>query len=225
MAVADGVGGNYGGEIASKIVIDQCKKIFGQFVENPKTENLRKIIRSIYSQSREIFKESILQKNDLKNMGTTLTMVVGYKNEFVIGNIGDSRTYLIQHFQMKQITKDHSYLEEYKEQFPGVEIQEVMKVRLGHIITRSISNVDETIDIYPKDKQYFSLGEKDVLLLCSDGMIPDQLNSKEEFIAEMFSHSDSIKEFVNKIVKLAFEEGSKDNISVVAGCRNYSGNK
>ncbi len=217
MAVADGVGGNYGGETASKIAICQCKKAFYEFVKNPDEYNMKRTLQVISDNARRQISEAVAAKPILKNMGTTLTLVLGMKNYYVIGNIGDSRTYLNSDGWFQQLTNDHSYLNEYAEKFPEQEIDPVMKEQLKHIITRSITTHENRMDIFPSDAPFFQLRDGDRLLLCSDGLLPDKLTDNGEDLQTIIDNNKSAESAVKKLVEFAYEEGSRDNISVIIG--------
>ena len=217
LAVADGVGGNFGGETASKTAICQCKKYFNEFLKDPGEFKLKQVIKDIYMASVREITRTIHDKELLKNMGTTLTIVLGYKNKYVVGNIGDSRTYLIRDFHLNQITQDHSYLKEYQAKFPDEKIDGALKMQLGHIITRSINSKEEVIDIFPKDAMAYKLADRDLLLLCSDGLIIDDLTETRDFPESLIKTEKKVDKLVNRLIELAFEKGSRDNISVVIG--------
>ncbi len=217
MAVADGVGGNYGGETASKIAICQCKKAFHEFVKNPDEYAMKRIIKSICDKASKKISEAITGTPVLKNMGTTLTMVLGTKNYYVVGNIGDSRTYLSSDGRLRQLTIDHSYLNEYAEKFPDQEIDPVIKEQLKHIITRSITAQTNNLDIFPDDRPFFQLHDSDRLLLCSDGLLTDKLADNDNNFQPLMEREESVEDTVKKLVEMAFEEGSRDNISVIIG--------
>jgi len=217
MAVADGIGGNFGGEIASKIVITQCKKIFHQVSDHPNVYNIKNLVRQIYDFSQKVFCKVSKRKPVLKNMGTTLTIVIGYKNQFIVGNIGDSKTFLIRNNELEQLSRDHSYLQEYKEKFPDEEILEIVKKQLGSVITKSVTCGEDQIDIFPTKSHFFKLLEGDLILLCSDGLIIDELGLDSDFFSEMKQTGKNSKEIVNILISRAYDLGSKDNISTIIG--------
>ena len=104
LAVADGMGGAGGGEIASQIVIDTCRERFELFSNSPDPGSLEKEITELVSLSQQRIRERYTKEADLKGMGTTLTIVLGAAEEYVVGNIGDSRTYLLSGGSLKQLT-------------------------------------------------------------------------------------------------------------------------
>ena len=215
MVVADGVGGNYGGEFASRIVITQCKKQFGKFIENPDPFMFKKHVNAIYLDSINVMSKISQRNKKFQNMSTTLTIVIGTKEKYIVGNIGDSRTCLLKNTNLQQISVDHSYLQEYKDKYPDEEIPETLKQQLGRVITRSVCTKEEVLDIFPMDSYFYILENNDALLLCSDGLILDELLVDENYISSLPKKSE--KEFVKRIIGDAFAKGSMDNISAVYG--------
>lgn len=217
MAVSDGVGGSYGGEIASEIVVCQCRDVFLEFAEKPDIYNGKFIIRQIYFRSHKNIVNEIKKNPKLKDMGTTLTLVLGYNDRYVVGNIGDSRTYLISNDKINKITRDHSYLQEYMDQFANGEIPPMIARQLGHIITRSISSIQEEIDIYPSNFNYFKVKDNEIFLLCSDGLFTDIVHPDSHFIIDELNCSKSMEEFVENLIEKSLHMGSMDNISTIVG--------
>lgn len=214
MAVADGVGGNSGGDIASNLTTSACKSVFEKFAKNPKTSTLKSAIAEIYQIAHHEIVEMGKQDEKLKGMATTLTIIIGYKDHYISGNIGDSRTYFVKDGNMTLITKDHSYIQEYKDKYPDLPIDPFIKSQLGHVITRSLNAELEKIDVLPLTQEYFTLNSDELFLLCSDGLQPDDL---VEILPKIYNESNTIVDFVNEIVEFAYDNGSRDNISVIVG--------
>lgn len=216
LAVADGVGGSLGGDIASNLTTAVCKAQFHELTKNPDVVDLKSVVSQIYSDSHVEILEMSRGDEKLKNMATTLTLVVGYKGNYVIGNIGDSRTYSYKYGNFIQLTKDHSYIQEYCDKFPDLTIDPFVKSQLGHVITRALNNETEKIDILPLTAEYYTMKDDELLLLCSDGLMPDELTME---IDNIFDNSSSIIEFVDQLVDFAYDKKSRDNISVIVGCK------
>jgi len=111
--LSDGMGVYKGGEIAIKVAITAVSKyIIEKFDEIPKDKQsiLNLVEDSIEFANSAIYEESE-QDEELQDMGTTLEVVLIYKNKVYIGHIGDSRIYRIRKGKMKKITTDHSYVE------------------------------------------------------------------------------------------------------------------
>ncbi len=217
LAVADGMGGSRGGEIASTTVIEQCEKSFQHFCKKPSEKKLRITIKNIYAESHKIIKNLIKENSKLENMGTTLTIVLGYNQKYIVGNIGDSRTYILTKDKMNQITIDNSYLQEYQDNYPDAKIDEYLESKLGHIITKSISGKYEKIDIYPIKEELYELQNNDLFLLCSDGLLIYKFDDLSKQFMDIILNSGVIENAVEELINWAYSNESYDNISVIIG--------
>ncbi len=214
LAVADGMGGANGGEIASQQVIEVCKiNIFEAALENPKPADLKKVLKKIFSESQERLAGIISEKPELRGMGTTMSCVLMAGNHYVWGNIGDSRVYLLKGQEIKKITLDHSLVEEYRQQY-GNDIPHVIRQR-SNVITRSLGGDKDEPDIYPADKDYETINKGEGFLICSDGLIPGKLENDPAWMRDYVLGTKNLKEASVNLVCHAFYQGSKDNISVV----------
>ncbi|MBN2279727.1 MAG: serine/threonine-protein phosphatase [Candidatus Marinimicrobia bacterium] len=220
MMVADGVGGNFGGETASRVCVAQAGKEFKKFAAFPKPEEMKTCLERIYRQSVQVMERIAVRHERLKGLSSTLALALGIGDSFVVGNIGDSRTFLVRKGQLHQISVDHSYLQEYRDKYPDEEVPESMKRQLGHIITRSVSAVSDKMDIFPVQEICFALKEGEGLLVCSDGLLLDALGQKKEYWTELLQQP--LQDLVNRMIKGSLEAGSKDNISVVYGKFNLN---
>jgi len=217
IAVADGMGGYSGGEIASQIAIGSCHEYFSKFIKKPDEKRLRYTIEKIVKVSNEKIRERAKENSELSEMGTTLTVVIGHKKRYVVGNVGDSRTYLISGAKIEQLTRDNSYVREYRDKHAESEIDDALIANMGHALTRSISGDDDPVDIYPEGNGYYELEEEDILLLCSDGLIVDKVYDDSSAILERVKTAGDIREAVDSLINWADRNGSTDNISVVIG--------
>ena len=209
IGVADGMGGHAGGEIASSLCLDVFKNTLAKIV---KTKSFRK-----NSDIAEAMKNSALESNksvrskaekeiNLAGMGTTLVVATITDNQFTIINIGDSRGYLIRNGEIRQITKDHSWV---AEQLEAGLIDE--KTAENHpqrnIITRAIGISDNVeVDVFQEPVQ-----DNDIVLLCSDGLYP--LVSENEIIKK--TNSPHLDNSCSDLISLANQRGGPDNITVV----------
>lgn len=214
-AVADGMGGHQAGEIASKTAINVLKDYFDKESNDfvvPKFIN-----ESINEANRKIRDESY-RNEACHGMGTTMTMAVvdSLENIAYIGNVGDSRTYLIRNNQIKQITEDHTYVYELLKQ-GKISIDEAKNHPKRNVITRAIGSEDLILtDIFE-----IELLEDDILLLCSDGLIAHL--SDEEILKIIMTYGCS--ESVSRLIKLCNDYGGSDNITVIIIHNNLRGDK
>lgn len=214
-AVADGMGGYSGGEIASQIVVDVCARRFETFSSAPDPGAIERMILEIIGESRDQIRQKAAEKEELKSMGTTLTIAAGCGAEYVVGNIGDSRTYLVTGSRIEQITKDNSFVQEYREKYSGEEMDEAVLRNVSNALTRSLSSSDYEADIYPGGNQSFTIGEGDVLLLCSDGLVIDKIGDVGPRFLKLTRESGSPAKAANALIDWAYVNGSTDNISVI----------
>ncbi len=214
-AVADGMGGNVGGERASKLAVEELHIMALSQANNIVLGNLtlkeflRKAVEKIDKEIRVDWEHN----PNFKGMGTTLTAVIVLENTMAWVNIGDSRFYC--HFDncktFEQKTKDHSLSMQMLENNPDTSMEELMKS--DNVITRVLSGMGDEADIYPKDKNFLEIPKNMTGIICSDGLI---LNKFEQpaYLDAFFSSTNAIVPFVEKSVAHAFENGSNDNISM-----------
>ncbi len=220
MAVADGMGGHLGGRIASKTVIAVVKKEFRDFCQNPSYAKIKPCLNTIITKSQNAIHKVGSNDQKLKSLGTTLTITLGYFSRYAIGNIGDSRTYLIEKDSVNQITVDHTYLTQYQNQNPGKIINRSMAEKFGKLLTKCIDGKGDIGDIFPK-KDLYRLGTSDILLSCSDGMIVENEILAEDYIQQIIAGSNNIEKAKDYLIKYAYKKGSMDNISVAIASKNY----
>ncbi len=214
-AVADGMGGYSGGEIASQIVVDLCERKFDEFAASPKPEAIEGVLLDIVNASREGIRAKAAESAELAGMGTTLTIAAGCSGEYVIGNIGDSRTYLISGSGIEQLTRDNSFVQEYRSKYPAGEIDESVLRNMSNALTRSLSSTDYEADIYPGGNRRFTLEKGTVLLLCSDGLIIDKVGDVSAQLLRLVRGAGSPAKAANALIDWAYVNGSTDNISVI----------
>ncbi|NTW72319.1 MAG: Stp1/IreP family PP2C-type Ser/Thr phosphatase [Eubacteriaceae bacterium] len=208
-AVADGLGGHKGGEVASSMVIQELEKYFskGEIIPGADYENIKEsIIAKI-----KIINQLILQRgqNDgsLSGMGTTLTLCFLNDRLLQIFHVGDSRMYVYGNGVLDRITTDHSLVEQLIASGEITE-EEAYDHPNKNILTRAIgTDKDIEIDYYVKN-----IRKNDIFLLCTDGLT--NLVHEDE-IRKIISENSCTKA-VDLLVKTANENGGRDNITVIS---------
>jgi len=213
--VADGMGGHRGGEVASRICVDQIrnflevKKPIIQQIDDmalPSAQHTLKnfLAQAINQASLRIYERS-LEEPDLKGMGTTAIVLLVHQGYAIVGHVGDSRLYLLRSRFLYQITNDHSLV---NEQFQAglITKEEAETFQLKNIITRSVGYQEEE-DV---DTACFPLEVGDLLLLCSDGL-HGKLSNSEIYQQLILSASKSAQRLVDQANAL----GGDDNITVI----------
>ena len=200
VGVADGMGGHNGGEIASAGLRDGLLREIEDSL--PDKEKLQEAVQTV---NRELW---LRQETDLSlsGMGTTLTVIWPATDEMIIGQVGDSRAYLLRCGELTQITEDHSMVADMVRK--GVLTEEQAACHpMRNYITRAVGT-EETIeiDLYTHDRK-----PGDRWLICSDGMYG--MVSKSEL--HQLMAVENIEEAAEKMLRAALENGGKDNISLV----------
>ena len=208
LALADGMGGHKGGEIASLKAIETILKsldedLFNHIVPGQIPSLLSEVV---YKANSAIYNLS-LEDASLKGMGTTLELCIIAWGTAYIAHIGDSRTYRIFDTDITKLTKDHS-LVEYMIDTGDITREEAANHPQKNVITRAIG----TDSVCEADISYLRIEEGDTILLCSDGLT-NMLS--EEHILSVISSAPSLKDCAHTLVRLANDAGGTDNISVV----------
>lgn len=203
--VADGMGGHNAGDYASKCTVETVVgEIRNSFEKNP-TIIVKKAIETANSKIREL----AAADENLLGLGTTLVVATVIGKYLQVANVGDSRLYLLGKHGIRQITRDHSLVEEMI-RLGGLSREDARKHPDKNIITRAIGAKDEV------EPEFFTeeLEPGDIILMCSDGL-SNMLEDKEiekivqnEELAEM-------KEKAEALINAANNNGGKDNIAVV----------
>ncbi len=202
-AVADGMGGASAGERASQLALSTFSE---SFYQNP-AENLPARMReSIGSANRIVYDES--ESNaEYHGMGTTLTAVAIKGDCAYIGQVGDSRVYLLRaDHKLMQLTHDHSLV---AEQVRGglLTHEEARNHSMKNLITRAVGIREEVeVDLYG-----VHLDKNDTLMLCSDGLCNFVTDEEIAGALQIKSLTSAARVLVGK----ALEAGGTDNVSVV----------
>ena len=215
-AVADGIGGNEGGEAASRIAVDVLGEaipdLIGDKDRTPPADRPRTSDPETYAlqQAFVLANRGIRQEQEanprLSNMGTTLTSLLLSGNRAFIGHIGDSRAYLLRAGNLKQLTHDHSVVAE-QVRAGTLKPEQVRSSAHRHMITRALGIADQ---VNPEFSVH-AVTQNDTLLLCSDGLT-EMLD--DPAIGKLLAGSPP-RESVRKLVKAANDRGGVDNITVV----------
>jgi len=201
--VADGVGGHQAGDVASMMTVEIVQQ---RYYADPSPDVASSLIAAIQTASQKIDQESAA-RSERRGMSTTVTAVVLRGTELTVANVGDSRTYLIHQGQMRQVTNDHSWVEE---QVRGglITREEAAKHPQRNIITRSLGgNREVEVDIFEE-----RMGPGDSVLLCSDGLSNMVLDQE---IAAIVSEGWKAEAVVNELIELAKQRGAPDNVTAV----------
>jgi len=203
--VADGMGGHRGGEVASAMAIEVARRVIKEELAKSSFDPPKTIQKAYHIAAMEIYERGIREPN-LRGMATTMVLCLNHRERFFIGNVGDSRAYLISPPGFWQLTEDHSL---FNEQLKAGLIRDVEKADFEgkNVITRSVGfEVDVSCDVIEK-----ILAPDEGILMCSDGLsglVTDP--AMASICLTMGPH-----EAVERLVEEAKKNGGDDNITVV----------
>jgi protein phosphatase len=214
LAVADGMGGRAGGEVASRLAINTLVSLALHTPDwdlgvRPE-DALRRMQRmeERWRRVQEVLCEQGQRDPLLGAMGTTMSVAVSLGASLIIGHIGDSRVYLFRGGQLHQLTRDHTLAQSLLDL--GVLTPEQAAVHPHrHVLMRCFNAAG---DFVGGDFQQASLADGDQLLLCTDGltgMVDDAA------IGSVLSRATSADEACKLLLEAALKNGGKDNVTIV----------
>ena len=203
LAVADGIGGVPGGQEASRLAIGALEEV----VTATPNADAATLLAAFEAADRRVREE---QSGALSAMGSTLVAALIRGDTAWIVNIGDSRAYLYEPGDLRQLTEDHSLAAE-RIRAGEITPDSFEAATTSHILTRSIGGGAERAR--PDALDPLTLPRTCVLLLCSDGL-SDPV-SDEEILAAIEATPRDANAIAERLIKLAHEHHAPDNVSVV----------
>ncbi|MFN4258235.1 MAG: PP2C family protein-serine/threonine phosphatase [Gemmataceae bacterium] len=207
--VADGMGGQAAGEIASKRAVDVIPRELRRHLQaNVSHEDAKTVIRKAVVQANEEIIAMGALDRDLKNMGTTVVLAVWRKGSSMmyVTGVGDSRVYLIRDGQIEQLTVDHSLAQALVEA-KTISEEEAREHRFRNVLWKYLGSKE--VGDGPEVK-VIQLQDGDRFLLCTDGLtgvVPD-----EQLLTYIMEHPE-VQECAEGLGQLALDQGSRDNVS------------
>jgi PPM family protein phosphatase len=207
LAVADGMGGYIGGEIASSAVITKLAELL-PILNNPEIDNDSRedLLRSSIFEMDSAIAEIGAQRPELVGMGTTLTSISLFNDYVLLLHVGDSRAYRIRGKKIEQISHDHTVVQELVDQ-GRLTLEEIADHPQRSFLTQAImgkENLTPILIAYPAVK-----GDK--YILCSDGLTAVVDEGKI-----LQALQEDLQSAVNSLVDLTYKNGAPDNVTVIA---------
>ncbi|MBI5590683.1 MAG: Stp1/IreP family PP2C-type Ser/Thr phosphatase [Deltaproteobacteria bacterium] len=203
--VADGMGGAAAGELASRIFSETTMEVFST-ADLSQSDPVKRVHQSFVSANARILKHTD-EIPEHKGMGCTAELMAFSGDKFILGHMGDSRTYRFKNGQLKQLSKDHSLVQEQVDK-GLITPEEARKHPMKNVISRAVG-VDETPAL---DLVRGNLSPGDLFLLCSDGLT-DMVEDAD--ILAVLASTALLAQKAEKLVALARAGGGRDNITVV----------
>ena len=216
--LADGIGGHQAGEVASQITVETVvEQLSGEELKNP-IQQLRSAVQHVGS----LVLKTSLEAPEFEGMGSTVAIAWVIDNKLYTAHVGDSRIYFLRNSKLKQITKDHTWVQEAIEH-EIIRPEDARNHPRAHILQRAIGSPEppdadlrmhlseKENDQQSESNQGLKLVRGDKILLCSDGLT-DLVNDEEIRIALVDQHP---QDAVQSLVTLARARGGHDNITVI----------
>jgi len=207
--VADGVGGNNSGEVASRTAVEN---IAGFVNENDIRANTTPeeifgyMTDAIACANTAIYTMGTGQAR-YKGMATTVVMAYLYRGEGYIANLGDSRAYIFRDHEIRRITKDHTYVNELIDK--GVITEDEAEVHKQNNVNTRALGAEAGVE---PDFYKLPLNSGDVLLLCTDGLYGEVGEAK---MAQILDEGKNMNDTCAQLVDAALKSGGRDNITVI----------
>jgi protein phosphatase len=204
-AVADGMGGHAAGEVASAVALETVRARL-----DPQVATMASVTDVVRAANEAVHRRSV-EDPATRGMGTTLTLMAPASgpdgDRLVLANVGDSRAYLLADGELRQLTRDHSYVEEMLAA-GQITAEEARRHPHRHVVTR-VLGVEPSVAV---DTWLLTPERGDRYLLCSDGLINEVA---DEEIARLIVEADDPQSAAEALVHAANAAGGRDNISVV----------
>ncbi|GCF07896.1 Stp1/IreP family PP2C-type Ser/Thr phosphatase [Dictyobacter arantiisoli] len=200
--VADGMGGHAAGEVASEIAVDTVSNVYYQDENDDIPLSLMNAIKRANALIHQRAAENMMRSG----MGTTCVAAVFRGGVAYIANVGDSRAYMVRHGQSKQISQDHSWVEEQVR--AGLLTKDQARSHAQrNVITRALGTQAEVeVDVFTE-----LLEESDTFVLCSDGLSGPVGEDDLRAIVNKYLPQESVYHLVER----ANENGGADNITAI----------
>jgi serine/threonine protein phosphatase PrpC len=200
--LADGVGGQARGEVASKLACDTALKLF--LDSKPLAPPAQTLYQMFTAANLAVYDENI-KNNGEGRMATTMTVSVFRHNEVNIGHVGDCRVYVVQQGRIRRVTNDHSYAG-VQLKLGLITVEEAASSQMRSVLTRSLGQ-EPTLRV---DFHTLSVHGGDIIVQMCDGLWSQITEGEILNIVSKNSPEDACKQ----LVRSAERRGADDNLSV-----------
>ena len=206
--VCDGMGGTKGGRLASSLASDVYQgELVKQIHSGMKSNAIKKIMQQSIALANDAVHQRSTQEEELQHMGTTLVSALVNESTALIANVGDSRAYHVSEEGIRQISRDHSVVENMVER-GDLTPEEAKHHPRRNLITRALGpDAAVEADIYQ-----INWARGDMILLCSDGLV--NTVSDQEILFELIHHGEP-DTCLDRLLALSLERGAPDNVTML----------
>jgi serine/threonine protein phosphatase PrpC len=205
--VADGMGGHLAGDIASNMSVSHLQEMWEQSVGIESADQAEAWLRTHVLQVNQLVYDHSRTHVECEGMGTTIEAVISTGHFTSIAHVGDSRCYILNDAGFKQLTEDHTLVNELVRTGQITKEDAEHHPRKNWILRALGTEKDVKIDI-----KTIMFEEGDILLLCSDGL-SNKVNEQE--MVEVLQNKDSLEQKASTLISMAIENGGEDNITLI----------
>lgn len=219
--LADGMGGYNAGEVASGMattfIRTEMSRWLAQSGQSPQSTDVRRALEICVENANHAILGASLANPQYAGMGTTLVVGVFCDSRLILGHIGDSRCYRLRDGALRQITRDHSWLQEQLD--AGlITPQQAALSSSRNLVTRALG-VEPVVDM---ELNEFEVAPNDLFLMCSDGLT-DMVT--DDMVADMVRRPISLEDKAQLLIDAANANGGRDNVSVLLVQAGNAGSK
>jgi serine/threonine protein phosphatase PrpC len=213
MVVADGMGGQNAGEVASAIAIETVQTMFAPDCLTDKVlskpANIKDYLKKVVLKADFNIKEYSKEHPEAEGLGSTIVMAWVIGNKAYVAWLGDSRAYVFTPSQgIKRLSKDHSYVQQLVDAGNLSDI-EAMNHPNSNVITRSLG---DTAQKAKADVEEYRLEDGEIILLCSDGLCG--VCTDDEIASVLTEEANDLQVCKELLTELALDNGGSDNITI-----------
>ena len=204
-AIADGMGGHAGGDVASALVTTDIRDVDHEYAsaEDAVTE----LTTSLLAANKKLA-TTVLTHSELTGMGTTASAMIRVGNRVALAHIGDSRIYLFRNHELTQVSHDHTFVQRLVET-GRITKEEALTHPRRSVVMKVLGDFDASPEI---DSWILDTQPGDRWLLCSDGLsgvVPD------ETIRTILDSRDTASKTVESLLQHSLSAGGPDNITII----------
>lgn len=213
MVVADGMGGQNAGEVASRITVDTVQELFSTkslSAEVPdKPDAIKQFLRKVVSECDIRIKKHAVADASTSGMGSTIVMAWLVGSKVYVAWLGDSRAYsFVRGKGIARLSKDHSYVQQLVDA-GAITDEEAMLHPNSNVITRSLGDTSQKAKA---DVAEYDVEDGQVVLLCSDGLCG--VCRDEEIGAIIEDNNEDLQQCKERLTSAALAAGGSDNITI-----------
>jgi protein phosphatase len=217
VVLADGMGGYNAGEVASgmatTVIITEMQQILSgvrpyDLDQRSNQEIATRLVREQVLKANTSIYQAAQSQPQYAGMGTTLVTCLFFDNRILVAHLGDSRLYLQRGGSFRQVTRDHSLLQEQIDS-GLITVEQAKKAQHKNLVTKALG-IDPTVE--PEIHEY-PTKPGDIYLLCSDGLC--DMVEDEDIGMTLQALGANLKLAAQQLVQMANDNGGRDNVSVI----------